>query len=603
MKAPEIQGLQCVALLTQGDLVATWKAVQESLQREVEVRIAQPGADHDQVVHFLDISRMIARLSHPHLAQIHDVVTGPEATYVVMEHVAGASLAEMAAGTGPLKSSQVLPLAEQLASAIDHAWTQAQIVFRNLKPQNIRVNSRGILKLSEFSLAVHVAGGVDPTVIDKGMVVGTPHYVSPEQARADADIDTRSDMYAFGAILYYLVTGTAPFEGKDQHEIFEKQISGQIPHPRTLSPSLPLPLCQLIARLMMKSPSERYANWTDILADIRRLQSGKGIVRPPATMAGSTVAPLAGSVGDAERPLKVRARQTAAAVRGAQSAERRGGRHFLLWLLMALWFAWLANARLDNPLGLPQQVMLELPEIAFPTSWLPSRPAADEAAGSIDAAKTAEAAGTVDTAGTAGTAEPAGTAATAEATVVTGGAAGTAETAEPAAAARTVAAAASDAPSAAIPPAVLARAAAALRTDGVPGAIRVLEEAGAVADPMRRALESLPSTAALLEEGLRAQTGKEIVIRHMGRERRIITARVADGELAAAFLSDGGSRPITLRLDSLDAAEQLRWLPAARTPAEHAVHGILALQSGNTASLREHQDAAGILAPLFRITP
>ena len=585
-----------MALLAQGDLVATWKAVQESLQREVEVRIAQPGADHDQIVHFLDISRMIARLSHPHLAQIHDVVTGPADTYVVMEHVAGASLAEMVAGTGPLKSSQVLPLAEQLASAIDHAWTQAQIVFRNLKPQNIRVNSRGILKLSEFSLAVHIVAGADPTAIDKGMVVGTPHYVSPEQARADADIDTRSDMYAFGAILYYLATGTAPFEGKDQHEIFEKQISGQIPHPRTLSPSLPLPICHLIARLMMKSPSERYANWTDILADIRRLQSGKGIARPPASLAGSTVAPLAGAVGDAERPLKVRARQTAAAARGGLSAERRGGGHFILWLLMALWFAWLANARLDNPLGLPPQAMFELPEISFP-SWSRHRPAAEaeggtETVGTVGTAETAEAAGTTGAAGTAGTA---GDAVATEAAGVVG-AAGGAGAAE--AIAAVVVAEDAAAPSA-IPPTVLAETAAALRTDGVPGAIRVLEGVGEVAAPMRRALASLPSSAALLEEGLRAQTGKEIVIRHMGRERRIIPARVADGELAAAFLSDGGSRPITLRLDSLDAAEQLRWLPAARTPAEHAVHGILALQSGNAASLREHQDAAGVLSPLL----
>ena len=138
---PVIHGLQFTALIGQNDTCTTWKATQVSLQREVDVRVLNAETPPDQAEHFLALSRTLSRLTHPGLAQIYDVITEGGATHVVMEHVEGASLAETVAGAGRLNPAQALRLTMQFAEALDYAWTQAQVVFRNLKSQNLRVNS------------------------------------------------------------------------------------------------------------------------------------------------------------------------------------------------------------------------------------------------------------------------------------------------------------------------------------------------------------------------------------------------------------------------------------------------------------------------------
>ncbi len=226
MKPPEIPGLQFTALLAKGEMFTTWKATKESLQREVDVRVLNEGVPPEQAEHQLAMARTLARLTHPGLAQIHDVITEGDATHVIMEHVEGASLAEMVAGTGRLNSAQALRLALQLAEALDYAWTQAQVVFRSLKPQNLRVNRQGTLKISEYSLAIQVKPGENPLEADQGHVIGTPHFIAPEQAALSPAIDFRADMYSLGTVLYFMLTGTSPFEGRDNYEILEQQVGG-----------------------------------------------------------------------------------------------------------------------------------------------------------------------------------------------------------------------------------------------------------------------------------------------------------------------------------------------------------------------------------------
>ena len=587
MPTPTLPGLQFTAFLGQNETFATWKATQASLQREVDVRVLNAETPPGQAEHFLALSRKLSRLTHPGLAQIYDVITEGGATHVVMEHVEGASLAETVAGAGRLNPAQALRLALQLAEALDYAWTQARVVFRNLKPQNLRVNSHGILKIAEYGLAIQVKEGVNPLTADHGHVVGTPHYIAPEQVAASPMIDFRADMYALGTILYFLLTAKSPFEGLDSYEILKQQGDGQIPHPRNVVGQLPMPVCQFVMRLMMKQPQDRYAQWAEAIRDLRLLLAN----RSPAGRlpnAVSTIAPYAGNAA----PVRIAAAGRRGPLTTAdldRRAPARGNNPFVLWLLLMLWFLWLANERLGNPLALPPALVVDigLPDldalrfrVAEPGEQPSVAPALPPAAPAATPPTPAVEAVPVLPAATAGS--------TTDAAPAPGGG----ESPAPASHG-------------------LAETAARLATGDVAGAVARLDALLAASpsapgiEAIRDALKSLPPPLAAVEAGLLAQRGQEIVIRFLGRDRKILPRAIIDGNLQAEFLADDGtSRPVAFAIDKLDAAEKLRWLPEPQTPTDHAIVCLLALQAGDLERVRAHRSRTGALAPLFAaVTP
>ncbi len=296
MNPPPLPGLKYIALLNKSSSGTTWKALQESLQREVDVKFFDPELPAAQREHDLRIARRMARLNHPNLAQVFDIISDDTTTCIIQEHISGATLAELVAGAGPLKSSQALRLIEQLVEGLDYAWQNGKFVIRNLKPQNLRTNAQGHLKISEYNLVVEIAAGTDPVALDGGHIVGTPHFISPEQAQGSSQLDFRSDMYACGAVFYFLITGRSPFEGLDNYEILQQQLSGQIAHPRSFNDQLPIGVSQILTRMMMKAPDARYASWAELSADIARVQGNKPVAKPPTSHSGSTIpAPASGA--------------------------------------------------------------------------------------------------------------------------------------------------------------------------------------------------------------------------------------------------------------------------------------------------------------------
>ncbi len=584
MPTPTIPGLQFTAILGQNETFATWKATQASLQREVDVRVLNAETPPDQAEHFLALSRTLSRLTHPGLAQIYDVITEGGATHVVMEHVEGASLAETVAGAGRLNPAQALRLTMQLAEALDYAWTQAQVVFRNLKPQNLRVNSQGIIKISEYGLAIQVKSGANPLTADHGHVVGTPHYIAPEQVAASPMIDFRADMYALGTILYFLLTAKSPFEGLESYEILKQQVGGQIPHPRNVVGQLPMPVCQFVMRLMMKQPRDRYAQWAEVIRDLRLLLANRPLAgRLPDAV--STIAPYAGSAASARMKVD-RSKPLSTSAVPDKRANPRGGLSSVLWLLLMLWFLWLANERLGNPLALPPALVVD---IGLPSlDYLRSRAVASSE-------------GQPSAAPVVPPELPPATQTLADGDVMP---------VPPPPAAPSVNTNAATAPVREASPAPaspgLAEAAARLATGDVAGTVAKLESLmtaspavpgiGAIRDELKR----LPPPRAAVEAGLRAQRGQEIVIRFQGRDRKILPREIVDGNLQAEFLADDGtSRPVTFPIDKLDAAEKLRWLPEPQTSADHAIVCLLALQAGDLERVRAHRARTGALAPLF----
>ncbi len=260
----EKYGFRLVEQIDETSKTVVWKAVQKALDRTVVLRILkeEEAGNPAEVKHFLALARKFARIKSDSLH------------YVVMEHVEGPTLEEHVTRQGPLPVEHALRIAASLVVSLDQLWATAQIVHRNLKSSTIRLDRRGVAKITEFSLAIEAGPEVNATAMDDGLIVGTPCFLSPEQALGSHQLTTQSDMYALGIVLYHLVTGIVPFEDLDVVSILAAHIKQQIPPPHRVRRDIPVAFSWFIHRLMMKDAGNRYSTWDDVLLDIRHLLNG-----------------------------------------------------------------------------------------------------------------------------------------------------------------------------------------------------------------------------------------------------------------------------------------------------------------------------------------
>ena len=219
--------------------------------------------------------RAISALNHPHICTLYDVGQTGDLSYLVMEHIAGASLAERLK-SGPLPVLEALQCAEQVADALDHAHRRG-VVHRDLKPGNIVLTKSGA-KLLDFGIAklVHASSELTVTVPDMsaptmtiaGTVVGTLHYMAPEQLQG-LEVDGRSDLFALGAVIYEMIIGAKAFDGKSQATIMAMIISGEPERLADFSLVAPAELERLLRRCLAKDPDERWQTARDLRSELR----------------------------------------------------------------------------------------------------------------------------------------------------------------------------------------------------------------------------------------------------------------------------------------------------------------------------------------------
>lgn len=284
-------GYRLLSGLGKGGMGTVFLAVQESLDRKVAVKVLSPSMvqDKDYVRRFLEEARAVARLNHAHIVSALDAGEDRGHYYFVMEYVDGPSLARRLAREGPLSNDELRNLARQMASALAHAH-QAGLIHRDVKPQNILLAPDGGAKLCDLGLAVpaHVPGrdggnggsnsnGNGPVTVTAagegvtpGGASGTPHYMAPEQARGDADLDARVDLYGLGATLYHAATGKPPFDGPTAMTVMSAHLSRPPESPRRRNPKLDPALDRLILRLLSKRREDRYPNAAALLEDLQR---------------------------------------------------------------------------------------------------------------------------------------------------------------------------------------------------------------------------------------------------------------------------------------------------------------------------------------------
>jgi hypothetical protein len=201
-------------------------------------------------------ARAVAALSHPNIVQVYDFGDVDGLYYMVMEYIGGSDLAQHLAERGPLPLAEVQPLAHDIAAALDYAHGRG-VIHRDIKPSNVMLRNGGAV-LADFGIAKVLASG-EAAATRAGVLVGTPDYMAPEQIRGAAELDARADIYAFGVLLFQLLTGRLPFVRSHAGDVVQAHLHQAAPDPRTLVPRLPAPAAQAILQALAKNPAERPA--------------------------------------------------------------------------------------------------------------------------------------------------------------------------------------------------------------------------------------------------------------------------------------------------------------------------------------------------------
>lgn len=286
----KIEGYQLQEKLGQGAMGTVYKAKQVRMDRFVAIKVLQPELAANATIkqRFLQEARASARLNHP------NVITGIDAgeveglCYFAMEYVEGKTLQQLVKERGAMDERQALEAILQVAKALEHA-EKLSLVHRDVKPDNIMITRDRQVKLLDLGLAkVRAAEDIGSA---KGMAVGTPNYISPEQAMGRQDIDTRSDIYSLGVTLYFLLTARVPFEGPPEVVMY-RHIHEPPPHPKNFRPDVQDTTATLIYTMMAKRPEDRPASAAQLVSDMEHLlRTGKlpGFFDGPAPQGGLKV--------------------------------------------------------------------------------------------------------------------------------------------------------------------------------------------------------------------------------------------------------------------------------------------------------------------------
>ena len=250
-----IENYEIIEQIGRGAMGAVYKARQVSLNRTVALKILPPklASDKNYIVRFLREAKLAAKLNHENIIYVIDVGESQGVYYYAMEYIQGRTVKEMVESDGAFSERQTVEVALQVCSALDHAYSYG-IVHRDIKPANIMVTDEGVVKLCDFGLArrVDIEGAGDG-----GTIAGTPFYIAPEQIRNER-LDSRADIYALGATLYYMTTGRPPFVSKSVVVVMTKHLAERPAPPRQRGAHISRYLDAIILKCLQKRPQERF---------------------------------------------------------------------------------------------------------------------------------------------------------------------------------------------------------------------------------------------------------------------------------------------------------------------------------------------------------
>jgi serine/threonine protein kinase len=264
------------SLLGKGGMAEVYLAMHEMLESQVAVKVLPPdlAQDYQMVERFLREARAAASLRHPNIIRIHDVGQDNGVNYFAMDYVEGATLSTLIASKGVLPEQETVRLSRQVISALSDAH-RAGIIHRDIKPDNVLIDTRGDAVVMDFGIA---KASANTRFTQVGTFMGTVHYSSPEQARG-MDVDASSDLYSWGIVMYEMATGSTPFKGEDTAAVFYQHVHEPPVPPDQVNPSVSPGLSEFILKLLEKEPQKRPQSAEDALRILNHLVGHP--TRPP----------------------------------------------------------------------------------------------------------------------------------------------------------------------------------------------------------------------------------------------------------------------------------------------------------------------------------
>ncbi len=248
-----------------GGMAVVYKAYDQQEDRPVAVKVLRDDVamDAESRRQFRKEYEAVAKLSHPNIRAVYDVVVSGDTEYIVMEYVDGINLKQYLKKQARLPWREVLDLSIQIARALGHAHSRG-IIHLDVKPQNIMLPRDGAVKIADFGIAQIDEGAEDGSSDE---AVGSIHYISPEQAKGEA-VDARSDIYSLGVVMYEMLTGELPYNGETAEQIVVQHYSVIPPAPSETDPSIPPELEAATLRAMEPDPADRYATAEEMLSEL-----------------------------------------------------------------------------------------------------------------------------------------------------------------------------------------------------------------------------------------------------------------------------------------------------------------------------------------------
>jgi tRNA A-37 threonylcarbamoyl transferase component Bud32 len=283
-----------------GGMGAVHAATDERLGRRVAIKLLKEELSDNPtfVERFRREARAVAALSHPNIANVFDYGEDEDTRFIVMELVAGRDLARLIREEGSVDPQRTALLCAQACDALAHAHA-AGVVHRDIQPANIIVGDDDRVKVTDFGIARAVA---DVTLTATGSVLGTAHYISPEQASGDK-IGPQADIYSLGIVLYEMLTGSLPFTGDSPVAVAMRHVSDDVPPPSELNPDVPKELDDIVDQATRKDPAHRYASAGDMGQALRAVAQPDTAPIAAAAAAGGVGTTAVLGPGEADRPL------------------------------------------------------------------------------------------------------------------------------------------------------------------------------------------------------------------------------------------------------------------------------------------------------------
>lgn len=292
-----------VEQLGQGGMATVFKAYHPALDRYVAIKAMHPAfmEDPNFLARFQREAQVVARLDHPHIVPIYDYAEHQGRPYLVMKFIEGETL-KARLSRGPLEPGEILRIVDAVGSALTYAHEQG-ILHRDIKPSNVLLTENGQIYLADFGLARIAEAG--QSTLSTDVMLGTPAYISPEQAMGKRELGASTDIYSFGVVLYEMVVGRVPFSADTPYSIIHDHIYTPLPLPRTINPQVSEGVERVLLKALAKEPEDRYTAIGDLCAAFREAMQGEGTVaashqvgeRPPAEAFAAT--PADGPVAEA----------------------------------------------------------------------------------------------------------------------------------------------------------------------------------------------------------------------------------------------------------------------------------------------------------------